>query len=128
MTRTSRKEQKSAQTLPTATIHPNELGILESILSSYVVHVAIRNAHKPTQHLTELHLLKSRLRQLLSTQQLEGMFIPLTVNEIRLLYEATGGFIRLIRQNIPPSQEREQTIECVSLLRQRILSLLMHHR
>ena len=117
-------KNRQGHELPTVPIGFNDLTALRSIISGYLV-VLRRTAAQSPQRQTHIHLLESVYQRLMgiSAQALEAR-IFLSVPEVKALNSALLGFAAFVRQKVPPSMERDETLQTLELLRQQLLTML----
>ncbi|MGH2497530.1 MAG: hypothetical protein ACRDIV_22750 [Ktedonobacteraceae bacterium] len=117
-------KQRQEHELPTLPIGFNDLAALRSIISGYLAYLRRTAAHSP-QRQTHMHLLEGVYQRLMgiSAQALEAR-IFLSVLEVEALNTALLGFAAFVRQKVPASTERDETLQTLELLRQHLLTML----
>lgn len=109
---------KPHENIPTVQLSFNDISVIESAVMGYLSY--LRGGVPPSRiRDTRIQLLqgvRSRLAKMLLHDTAETA-IPLTCSEIQALHEALAGFARLVRQIVPPSQERDETLQVFERLR-----------
>ncbi|HEU0002397.1 MAG TPA: hypothetical protein VFQ36_15945 [Ktedonobacteraceae bacterium] len=115
---------RPARELPTVPVGLNDLAALRSIISGYLV-VLRRTAAQSLQRQTQVYLLEGVYQRLtgISAQALEAR-IYLSVPEVEALNTALLDFAAFVRQKVPSSAERDETLQALELLRQQLLKML----
>ena len=110
--------------LPTVPIGFNDLAALRSIISGYLV-VLRRTSAQSLQRQMHMRLLQSVYQRLtgISAQAVEAR-IFLSVPEVEALNTALLGFAAFVRQKVPSSTERDETLQILELLRRQLLTML----
>ena len=117
-------KQRQVNELPTLPIGFNDLAALRSIISGYLVYLRRTSAHSP-QRQTHMYLLEGVYQRLtgISSQAVEAR-IFLRVPEVEALNSALLGFAAFVRQKVPASMERDDTLQTLEQLRQSLLKML----
>ena len=117
-------KQRQGHELPTVPISFDDLTALRSIISGYLV-VLRRTAAQSPQRQTHMRLLESVYQRLtgISSQAVEAR-IFLSVPEVEALNSALLGFAAFVRQKVPSSTERDETLQTLELLRQQLVTML----
>lgn len=117
-------KQRQGHELPTVPVGLNDLAALRSIISGYLV-VLRRTAAQSPQRQAQVYLLEGVYQRLtgISTQALEAR-IYLSVPEVEALNTALLGFAAFVRLKVPPSIERDETLQTLELLRRQLLTML----
>lgn len=120
-------KNRPAHELPTVPIGFNDLAALRSIISGYLM-VLRRAAAQSPQRQAQMQLLQSVYQRLtgISSQALEAR-IFLSVPEVKALNTALLGFAAFVRWKVPPSTERDETLQALELLRQQLLTMLLNN-
>ena len=104
--------------VPTLALTFHDLAAVRGIIRAYITYT--RRVSKPTRERDEqMHVLESlylRLANLPAT--LPDIALLLSVAEIAALDCAIAGFCAFIRGKVPPSQERDETLQDVERMRQ----------
>ncbi len=96
------------------------MSVIESALMGYLSYLRGRVPLSPTRNarIQLLQKLRSRLANtLLNGPTAPAQTISLTVSQITALHEALAGFARLVPSVVPPSQERDETLQVFERLR-----------
>jgi hypothetical protein len=119
-----RMTQRQVNELPTLPIGFNDLAVLRSIISGYLVYLRRTVAHSPHRQ-TQMRLLEGIYQRLtgISAQAVEAR-IFLSVAEVEALNTAILGFAAFVRQKVSPSTERDETLQTLELLRQHLVTML----
>lgn len=125
---TSAASARSGALLPSLPIGLNDLRSLTSVIRGYLAYVrrSVPLSAKQQAQIRTLQSLYSRLLLFQSWNQQE-IPIPLTLEELTALTEAMLGFVKLLHQMVPPSQERDGVIASLEGLRQAINHMLAFH-
>ena len=117
-------KHRQGHELPTVPIGFNDLAALRSIISGYLA-VLRRTAGQSPQRQAHIRLLEGVYQRLtgISSQAMEAR-IFLSVPEVEALNTALLGFAAFVRQKVPPSTERDETLQTLELLRQQLLTML----
>jgi hypothetical protein len=112
-------------TLPQVELAANDIKTVDDILRGNIGY--LRNNAKLTRQtlkrIQELEDLRGRL--LFLRRGGEQSAVLVTVNDIRCIHEAMRTFVKLTRQLVPQSQERDETLGAVSRLRKYIEQQLL---
>lgn len=116
--------QQEGFALPELPLGFGDLGVLRDIIQAYLSFLP-RSGLPAQDRERETHLSKGVLYKLAEIpQQTIEVHITLTVGEIHALRSAMQVFITFVKQKVAPSRERDETLEDVARLRQRLLDLL----
>ena len=110
--------------MPKLLVSFNDLMVLRSIIRGYLAY--LRRSVLPAQQ---------RQKQMAQARLLEGLYarlvgipvgavevcLPLTVPEVHALNVAMLGFAAFVRQKVPPTRERDETLETLEGLRQDLI-------
>jgi len=108
---------------PVLHLSHNDLGIVASIITSYLAYLQWGTPASPKRD-GEIARLKSITARLaLVLPQHEGC-IPLTTQEIQTLGDALHGFVTLTKRIVARSRERDETLAQIGALRQHLLRML----
>ena len=109
---------------PNLRLSLNDLAVLRSVICGYVAYVrrTIPPAHQPR---VQLHLLDNLYQRLsgIPSNALDVQ-IPLLAPEIRALESALLGFAAFVRQKVPPSKDRDETLQDLERFRQQLAAML----
>lgn len=110
--------------LPTLQIGFGDLSVLRNVIQGYLAYS--RRTSKPTPESRERAcLLEGIYQRLLARPQ--GAFymrIDLQVQEIHALNAALLGFCAFVRQKVPASRDRDETLQDLETFRQMLLAML----
>ena len=108
---------------PLLCLSHNDLGIVASIITSYLAYLQWGTPTTPKRdaEIAILKNIKGRLAFVL--MQPEG-YIPLTTQEIQALANALRGFVTLTIRIVAPSRERDETLAQIGALRHHLLRML----
>jgi hypothetical protein len=110
--------------LPTLQVGLGDLPILRNVIWGYLAYT--RRTSKPTPESREqAHLLEGVYQRLIVRSQ--GAFdvrIDLQVQEIHALSVAILGFCAFVRQKVPASRDRDETLRDLEGFRQKLLAML----
>jgi hypothetical protein len=126
----SQKEKRRAMPkfhlnhLPTVQLGFNDLATVRSIIRAYITYT--RRVSQPTRAREEqIQLLESLYLRMASIPvNVADMAILLSVADIVALDCAIAGFCAFVRNKVPPSQERDETLQDVERLRQDLARML----
>jgi hypothetical protein len=109
--------------VPQAPISCNDLRAIVAIVTAYLAY--LRNRKPPLLKRERTLRLLQGIQQRLTAhvaapQQLEETSIPLTAQEIHALEDAMGGFVQLVRQVIPSSNQRDDLLQQIEDLREHL--------
>jgi hypothetical protein len=124
--RRERQEQmKVCERIPTMQIGLNDVSVMDSAVLGYLAYLrqAVPPSQKRDKRIRLLEGVRLRLLSVLQHNTPLRACIPLADSEIQALNGALVGFVNLVRQTIPPSQERDETLQVFERLRQ---ELVMH--
>lgn len=112
--------------MPQLTIGLNDLHVIDSILMAYLAYLR-KGTPSSSERDNQIRIslgLRQRLAALfaISCQQVE-IPILLTVQELHTLEEAMDSFARLTRKLIPPSAQRDETLQQVKNFRRMLTTL-----
>jgi hypothetical protein len=110
------KEQDN--TIPHMKIGPNDISVIGSVLMGYIGY--LRNTARTaqtTKRIQKLHNLRQRILLLGSN---EGNATLITEDDVTAICDAMITFVKVTRQLVPKSQEREETLSAVNMLRKQL--------
>ena len=110
--------------LPTLALNFNDLASLRSIIRAYITYT--RRVSKPTRERDErIHVLESLYLRLTNMPtNVTDVALLLSVAEVATLDCALAGFCAFVRAKVPPSQERDETLQDVERMRQALARML----
>lgn len=111
--------------IPAMQIDLNDVSVIDSAVMGYLAYLrqAVPPSQKRDKRIRLLHGVRLRLSLVLLHNTPANARIPLTDSEIQALNSALTGFTKLVRQTIPLSKERDETLQIFERLRQ---ELAMH--
>ena len=109
---------------PNLRLSLNDLAVLRSVICGYLAYVrrAVLPAQQPHVQLRILESLYQRLSGI--PPNALDVQIPLLVPEIRALESAILGFAAFVRQKVPPSNDRDETLQDLERFRQQLVQML----
>jgi len=109
---------------PNLRLSLNDLAVLRSVICGYLAYVR-RTVLPAQQPRVQLHLLDSLYQRLsgIPPNALE-VHIPLYAPEIRALESALLGFAAFVRLKVPPSKDRDETLQDLERFRQQLVAML----
>ena len=117
------------EAVPHVTLHPNDIIVLESVVKGYLAFLrrGIPLSKKRDAQVRTLQQLRQRFIALTHADhaQRELSCIPLTADEIQALDDALCGFNMLVRQMVPASRERNETLRDVENLRHQVAGMVV---
>ena len=116
--------QQNPPSEPTLRLSLNDLAVLRSVICGYMAYVrrTVPLAQHPHVQLRLLDSLYQRLSGIPSDAL--NVQIPLPVPEIRALESALLGFAAFVRQKVPPSKDRDETLLELERFRQQLVAML----
>jgi hypothetical protein len=93
-----------------------------TIIASYLMY--LRKAPPSKQRDAEIALLQGIQQRVLATVPTEGGIVLLATEELQALANAMEGFVKLTRQVVPSSAERDELLEQVAAIREHLLHML----
>jgi len=108
---------------PVLHLSHNDLGIVASIITSYLAYLQWGTPASPKRNEEIAHLKSITVRLTFVLSQREGC-IPLTTQEIKALGDALHGFVTITRRIVARSRERDETLAQIGVLRQHLLRML----
>ncbi|HEU0000634.1 MAG TPA: hypothetical protein VFQ36_07035 [Ktedonobacteraceae bacterium] len=104
--------------LPTLALSFNDLASVRSIIRAYITYT--RRVSQPTRERDEqIHVLEILYLRLTNMPiNVTDVALLLSVAEITALDAAIAGFCDFVRQKVPPSRERDETLQDVERMRQ----------
>ena len=110
--------------VPTLALSFHDLIALRGIIRAYITYT--RRASKATparqEHLEVLEILYTRLTSV--PANISDIAFLLSIAEVAALSGAIAGFCAFIRSKVPPSQERDETLQEVERMREVLLQML----
>jgi hypothetical protein len=113
--------------VPTRLIHPNDLPVVERVLSAYLVYLrgGVPSSDQRDTSIAVIQRVLQRLRQMLDApESLEGLPIFFTMQELQVINEAFLGFMRQLRLLVLPSVQRDEVISGLQALQQQFAAML----
>lgn len=113
-----------AHDFPTLCIGYGDLPVLRNVIRGYLAYS--RRTTKPTlESIEQAHLLEGIYQRLIaSSSGSREVHIHLLVEEIFALNAALLGFCAFVRQKVPPSRDRDETLQDLEAFRQSLLAML----
>ena len=110
--------------LPTLHVGFNDLSVLRNVIRGYLAYS--RRTTKPMPERQEqAHLLEGIYQRLTARpNSVSEVHIHLQVQEIQALNAAMLGFCAFVRLKVPPSQDRDETLQDLEGFRQLLLAML----
>lgn len=110
--------------LPTIQIGFNDLSVLRNVIRGYLAYS--QRTTIPTQERQEqAHLLEGVYQRLIAAPNgAAEVHIHLQSQEIHALNTAILGFCAFVLQKVPPSQDRDETLQDLEGFRQMLLAML----
>jgi len=117
--------ENSLHDVPTLQIGFNDLAVLRSIVRGYLA--VIRRAVSPSQERQrQILVLEGVYQRLVGIPRSTAVLhFPLTQPEIYALNSAMLGFAAFVRQKVPASGERDETLKTLEQLRHTLLGILV---
>lgn len=116
------------EAVPHVTLHPNDIIVFEQVITGYLAFLrrGIPPSKKRDTQVRMLQQLHQRFIALTHAEhaQRELSCIPLTADEIQALDDALRGFVMLVRQMVPASRERDETLRDIENLRQQLAEMI----
>jgi len=111
-------DRSNLHRLPTLALNFNDLASVRSIIRAYITYT--RRVSPPTRERDEqIHVLESLYLRLTNMPVNVGeVAIPLSVAEVAALNCAIAGFCAFVRHKVPPSRERDETLQDVERMRE----------
>jgi len=113
--------------VPTRLIHPNDLPVVERVLSTYLVYLrgGVPSSDQRDTSIAVIQRVLQRLRQMLDApESLEGLPIFFTMQELQVINEAFLGFMRQLRLLVLPSVQRDEVMSGLQALQQQFAAML----
>ncbi len=113
--------------VPTRLIHPNDLPVVERVLSTYLVYLrgGVPSSDQRDTSIAVIQRVLQRLRQMLDApESLEGLPIFFTMQELQVINEAFLGFMRQLRLLVLPSVQRAEVMSGLQALQQQFAAML----
>lgn len=109
---------------PTLQIGSGDLSVLRNVIWGYLAYS--RRTMKPTPERQEqARLLEGIYQRLIaSSNGAREVHIHLLAEEIRALITAILGFCAFVLQKVPPSRDRDETLQDLEAFRQSLLAML----
>jgi hypothetical protein len=116
--------QHNLYQLPTLHVGFNDLSVLRNVIRGYLAYS--RRTTMPTQERQEqARLLEGVFQRLTSAPSgMMEVHIHLQFQEIHALNTAILGFCAFVRQKVPASQDRDETLQDLERFRQMLLAML----
>jgi len=110
--------------LPTLALNFNDLASVRSIIRAYITYT--RRVSRPTRERDEqIHVLESLYLRLANIPvNVADMALLLSVAEVTALDCAIAGFCSFVRNKVPRSRERNETLQDVERLHQALALML----
>jgi hypothetical protein len=112
---TSKRQDKPA---PQMKIGMNDISVIENILKGYIGY--LRNTARTAPTMKRIQKLENIRQRLVFLRSNEGNATWLTEDDLRAICEAMRTFVKVTRQRVPTSQEREETLNAVDLVRKHL--------
>ncbi len=123
----SAKSGPYGASIPTRLIHPNDLPVVERVLSAYLVYLrgGVPSSDQRDTSIAVIQRVLQRLRQLPDApESLEGLPIFFTMQELQVINEAFLGFMRQLRLLVLPSVQRDEVMSGLQALQQQFAAML----
>ena len=101
--------------LPHMKLGPNDISVIESVLMGTINN--LRKTAPTTQTTKRIHELENIRQRFLFLGSCEGNGTWLTEDDVRTICEAMKTFVKAVLQRVRPSQEREEALQTIDLLR-----------
>jgi hypothetical protein len=113
--------EQALQDFPKLLVGFNDLMVLRSVIRGYLA--CIRRSALPAQERQrQARLLEGVYTRLLGIPpEASEVCLPLAVSEAQALNVAMRGFAAFVRQKVPPTREREETLETLESLRRDLM-------
>ena len=110
--------------LPTLALSFNDLASVRSIIRAYITYT--RRVSQPTRERDEqMHVLESLYLRLTNLPtNVTDVALLLSTAEVVALDCAIAGFCAFVRHKVPPSRERDETLQDVERMRQVLARML----
>ena len=110
--------------IPTLALSFHDLIALRGIIRAYITYTRRTNKATPArqEHLDVLETLYARLMSV--PANVSEIAFLLSIAEVAALSGAIKGFCTFIRSKVPPSQERDETLQGVERMREVLLQML----
>ena len=110
--------------LPQVKLAANDIQVVDTVLMGYMGYLRNASLRRQTvQRIQELEDVRVRLLFLLCGGEKNAVL--LTLDDIRCIREAMMTFVKVTRQMVPQSNERDKTLETVNALRKHIEKQLL---
>lgn len=111
--------------LPTLALSFNDLVSVRSIIRAYITYT--RRVSKPTRERDEqMHVLESLYLRLTNLPiNVTDVALLLSIAEVAALDSAIAGFCTFVRTKVPPSRERDETLQDVERMREVLAQMLL---
>jgi hypothetical protein len=109
--------------VPTLALNFNDLAAVRGIIRAYITYT--RRASKPTRQRDErIQVLESLYVRLANIPvNLPDIALLLSVAEVAALDCAIAGFCTFVRRRVPPSRQRDETLQDVERMRQTLAQM-----
>ena len=112
------------QPVPTLALSFHDLMALRGIIRAYITYTR-RTSQPPSERQTHLDVLETLYTRLTSVPaNITDIAFLLSIAEVAALSGAIKGFCTFIRSKVPPSQERDETLQGVEQMREVLLQML----
>ncbi len=110
--------------VPTLALSFNDLASVRSIIRAYITYT--RRVSQPTRERDEqMHVLESLYLRLTNIPvTMPDIALLLSVAEVAALDCAIAGFCAFVRNKVPPSRERDETLQDVERMREGLARML----
>jgi len=117
-------QKNNLNRLPTLALSFNDLVSVRSIIRAYITYK--RRVSKPTRERDEqMHVLESLCLRLANMPtNVTDVALLLSVTEVAALDAAIAGFCAFVRKKVPPSRERDETLQDVERMREVLARML----
>lgn len=110
--------------LPTLALSFNDLVSVRSIIRAYITYTR-RVSQSTRERDVQMHVLESLYLRLTNIPtNVTDVALLLNVAEITALDAALAGFCAFVRRKVPPSRERDETLQDVERMRQMLARML----
>ena len=113
---------ESHDDVPRLGLSLHDITAIATIIRSYLTY--LRKTIPSKQRDEEMRVLEGLQQRVLATVPTEGGIVPLVSEEIQALANAMQGFIKLARQKVAPTPEREELFQQIAEIREHLLRML----